>query len=214
MRVRLLVAATALVALVPAAAAVPRASEVTLKVDRFFDPACNCIKVRFSGAVASGRAGEYVTVMEQRCGARFSTAVAGATTGPGGLWEALPSTYYTAAPVVPGTFRARWKTHLSEPVAFRPPIRVMVRRERNGRFLTLVQAHATLRGEFLELQRLMGGQWKRIKYLRLDARKISYGGSYWATFAVRTKGWTLRVFAPPETAAPCYTSGATQTFRS
>jgi hypothetical protein len=77
-----------------------------------------------------------------------------------------------------------------------------------------VQAHATLRGEFLELQRLMGGQWKRIKYLRLDAKNISYGGSYFATFALRTKGWTLRVFAPPETAAPCYTAGATQTFRS
>jgi hypothetical protein len=190
------------------------AAEVTLKVDRFFDPMCNCIRVRFTGAVSSGHAGEYVTVMQQRCGARFSTAMAGATTGPGGLWEALPSTYYTAAPLTPGTFRARWKTYLSEPVPFRPPLRVTVRRERSGRFLTLVPAHATLRGEFLELQRLVGGQWKRIKYLRLGERDVSYGGSYWATFAVRTKGWTMRVFAPPETAAPCYTAGSTQVFRS
>jgi hypothetical protein len=212
--VRLVVVGLAVVgALAPTGAAAP-ADEVTLRVERFFDPMCNCIRARFSGAVANGRAGEYVTVMEQRCGARFSTAMAGATTGPGGLWEALPSTYYTAAPLQPGTFRARWKTHLSEPVAFRPPLRVTVRRELSGRFLTLVPAHATLRGEFLELQRLVGGQWKRIKYLRISPKKISYGGSYWATFAVRTKGWTLRVVAPPETTAPCYTAGATQTFRS
>jgi hypothetical protein len=212
--VRLLAAAAALVALVPAVAAAPSASEVTLKVDRFFDPMCNCIRVRFSGVVANGRAGESITVMQQRCGARFSTAVAGATTGAGGQWEALPSTYYTAAPLQPGTFRARWKTHLSEAVAFRPPLRVTVRRQPSGRFLTLVQAHATLRGEFLELQRLVGGQWKRIKYLRLGVDDVSYGGSYWASFAVRRKGWILRVAAPPETAAPCYTAGATGTFRS
>jgi hypothetical protein len=190
--------------------------EVTLRVDRYFDPMCNCIRARFTGTVSSGRPGEYVTVMQQRCGsgAQFSTAMAAATTGPGGHWEATPSTYYTAAPLLPGTFRARWKTHLSEPVAFRPPLRVTVRRERSGRYLTLVPAHATLRGEFLELQRLVGGQWKRVKYLRINPRNISYGGSYWAKFAVRTKGWTMRVFAPPDTTAPCYTAGATQTFRS
>jgi hypothetical protein len=188
--------------------------EVTLRVERYFDPMCNCIRARFTGTVSNGRAGEYITIMQQRCGARFSTAMAGATTGPGGTWEATPSTYYTAAPLLPGTFRARWKTRLSEPVAFRPPIRVTVRRERSGRFLTLVPAHATLRGEFLELQRLVGGQWKRIKYLRINPRNISYGGSYWATFGVRTKGWILRVYAPPETTAPCYTAGATLTFRS
>jgi hypothetical protein len=214
---RLVVAGLAVVgALVPTGAAAP-AQEVTLRVDRYFDPMCNCIRARFTGTLSNGRAGEYITVMEQRCGgARFSTAMAAATTGPGGHWEATPSFYYTAAPLLPGTFRARWKTELSEPVAFRPPLRITVRRERRGRgrFLTLVPAHATLRGEFLELQRLVGGQWKRIKYLRINPRNISYGGSYWAKFAVRTEGWTLRVLAPPETTLPCYTAGATQTFRS
>lgn len=214
MNARLVVAGLLVVGALASTGTAAPAEEVTLKVDRFFDPMCNCIRVRFTGAVSNGRAGEYVTVMQQRCGARFSTSMAAATTGPDGLWEALPSTYYTAAPLTPGTFRARWKTHLSEPVPFRPPLRVTVRRERSGRFLTLVPAHATLRGEFLELQRLVGGQWTRIKYLRLSPRNISYGGSYWATFAVRTKGWTMRVFAPPETAAPCYTAGSTQTFRS
>jgi hypothetical protein len=215
-RVRLLLVAAALVvALVPAAAAAPSAQEVTLKVDRFFDPACNCIRVRFSGTVSSGREGEYVTVMQQRCGARFSTALAGATTEPGGVWSAMPSTYYLHAPLVPGTFRARWKSHVSEPVPFRPPLKVSVRRDRTGgRFLVFVQAHATLRGEFLELQRLVAGQWKRLKYLRLGDRGVNYGGSYWASFRARRKGWTMRVFAPPETAAPCYSAGATPTFRS
>jgi hypothetical protein len=184
---RLVVAGLLVVGALASTGTAAPAEEVTLKVDRFFDPACNCIRVRFTGAVSNGRAGEYVTVMEQRCGARFSTAYAGATTGPGGFWEAVSSTYYLDAPLVPGTFRARW---------------------------TLVPAHATLRGEFLELQRLVGGQWKRIKYLRLGVGDVNYGGSYWATFGVRTKGWTLRVFAPPETTAPCYSAGATQTFRS
>lgn len=214
MNARLVVAGLLVVSALASTGTAAPAEEVTLKVDRFFDPACNCIRVRFTGAVSNGRAGEYVTVMEQRCGARFSTAYAGATTGQGGVWEAVSSTYYLDAPLLPGTFRARWKGQLSEPVAFRPPIRVTVRRQRSGRFLTLVPAHATLRGEFLELQRLVGGQWKRIKYLRLGVGDVNYGGSYWATFAVRTKGWTLRVFAPPETTAPCYSAGATQTFRS
>lgn len=214
MRARLVVAGLAVVGALASTGTAAPTDEVTLKVDRYFDPACNCVRARFTGAVSNGRAGEYVTVMEQRCGARFATAMAGATTGPGGLWEAVPSTYYTNAPLVPGIFRARWKGNLSEPVAFRPPIRVTVRRQRSGRYLTLVTAHATLRGEFLELQRLVGGQWKRVKYLRLgDRGDVGYGGSYWATFAVR-KGLTLRVFAPPETAAPCYTAGATQPFRS
>jgi hypothetical protein len=212
---RLVVAGLALVGALASTGTAAPAQQVSLRVDRYFDPMCNCIRARFTGTVSNGRPGEYVTVMQQRCGgARFSTALAAATTGPGGHWEATPSTYYTAAPLLPGTFRARWEGNLSDPVAFRPPLRVTVRRERSGRFLTLVLAHATLRGEFLELQRLVGGQWKRVKYLRINPRNISYGGSYWVKFGVRTKGWSLRVYAPPETTAPCYTAGATGVFRS
>jgi hypothetical protein len=215
-RVRLVIAGAVLLAVLALASAGSAQSDgVTLEVRRYFDPMCNCIRARFTGTVSSGRAGEYITVMQQRCGARFSTAMAGATTGPGGVWEATPSTYYTAAPLLPGTFRARWEGHLSRPVSFRPPLRITVRKQRNGRFLALVTAHATLRGEFVELQRLVGGQWKRFKYLRLGTGgRVNYGGSYWATFAVRAKGWTLRVVAPEETTAPCYAAGATQAFRS
>jgi hypothetical protein len=190
--------------------------EVTMTMRRYFDPMCNCIRVQFTGRVSSGRADEYVTVLQQRCGSRFSTAMAGATTSAGGFWEAAPSSYYLHAPLVPGTFRARWKSHLSRPAVFRPPLRITVRRQRTGRFLVIVwPAHTTLRGEFLELQRLAGGQWKRVKFLRLGSGgKVNYGGSYWATFGVRTREWTMRVLASDETAAPCYASGATQTFRS
>ena len=176
-------------------------------MERYLEPGTNFARVRFSGVVSSGRPGEYVTVMEQRCGATFSTAMAAATTGPGGFWEATPSTYYQHAPLLPGTFRARWNGRFSEPASFRPPLQMFVRRKGGGRrFDVFVQAHATLRGEFLELQRLIGGQWKRVKYLRL-------GTAYRVSFAVR-RGWIVRVFAPPETAAPCYTAGATPTFRS
>ena len=182
---------------------------------RYFDPMCNCIRVEFTGRVSSGRADEYVTVLQQRCGSRFSTAMAGATTSAGGFWEATPSSYYLHAPLVSGTFRARWKSHLSRPAVFRPELRIMVRRERTGRFLVMVAAHASLRGRFLELQRLAGGQWKRVKHLRLGVGgKVNYGGAYWAKFSVRARGWTMRVFASDETAAPCYASGATRTFRS
>jgi hypothetical protein len=204
---RLVVVGLALAGALASTGTAAPTEEVTLRVDRFLEPGTNFVRVRFSGVVSSGRAGESVTVMEQRCGATFSTAMAGATTGPGGFWEATPSTYYQHAPLLPGTFRARWKNHLSQPVAFRPPLQMFVRRKGSGRrFDVFVQAHATLRGEFLELQRLVGGQWKRVKYLRL-------GTSYRVSFAVR-RGWTVRVFAPPETAAPCYTAGATNTFRS
>jgi hypothetical protein len=204
---RLVVVGLAVLGALASTGAAAPADEVTLKMERFLEPGTNFMRVRFSGAVSNRSPGEYVTVMEQRCGARFSTAMAAATTGPGGIWEATPSTYYQHAPLLPGTFRARWNGQLSELVSFRPPLQMFVRRKGGGRrFDVFVQAHATLRGEFLELQRLIGGQWKRVKYLRL-------GTVYRVSFAVR-RGWTMRVFAPPETAAPCYTAGATQTFRS
>ena len=207
------IAVTAVASLASVAASAPSQGGVTMRMERFLEPGTNFVRVRFSGVVSSGRAGESVTVMEQRCGATFSTAMAGATTGPGGFWEATPSTYYQHATLMPGTFRARWRGEVSEPVAFRPPIHVTVRRQRSGRFLAFLSGHATTRGEFLELQRLVGGQWKRFKYLRLGTAGSKYG-DFAASFAVGARGWILRVYAPPETAAPCYTASATKTFRS
>jgi hypothetical protein len=78
-----------------------------------------------------------------------------------------------------------------------------------GRFVELQD----LRGRFVELQRLAAGTWTRFRRKRL-VRSTRVNSNYNATFAVRQRGLTLRFYVPEETAAPCYSSNATKTFRS
>jgi hypothetical protein len=218
MRLRLVAAAiavygaAALAALGSTATAAP-AQEVTLNVDRFFDTACNCTRVRFSGTVSSGREGEYVTVMQQKCGFSFSTAVAAATTGPGGHWNVDPLAI--GASFGSGMLRARWNGHLSEPVSYRPPIRIYFSKQRDRSYRVALTANAKLGSPFIALQRLVGGRWTHVRRIRLDiGGSAGYGGAYWATFRVRTPGLKMRVFVPAATAAPCYMAAASPTFIS
>jgi hypothetical protein len=101
----LLVIAAATAAALAATAGGARAADVTLRAERFWSEACNCYKFRFAGAISSGAAGEYVSVLQQKCGTNFSTSIAGTTTREGGFWEVESN-----GPVGGGSFRARWIT--------------------------------------------------------------------------------------------------------
>jgi hypothetical protein len=209
---RLTAAGIALVAVLVSASAVAAPTErVTLEIERIYDRPNGYSRLRFSGVISSGAANEYVTVMHRRCSQRFATAVAGATTRAGGVWDAVQSE--SSPPVGSGTFRARWKRHLSKPLTFRPPLRIFLSRQGERRIRVAITGSEKLGGAFVELQRLAGGRWMGVRRVRLSLeRPAGYVKSYWAVFAVRTRGLTMRVFVPAETAAPCYKPTASQTF--
>jgi hypothetical protein len=209
---RRLAAATAFVAAFAAGAAAAPAADVTLRVERILDQQFGVFRLRFSGVISSGAANEYVAVLHQRCGQRFSTAIGGATTGEGGSWESVPR---YGAPPQSGIFRARWGRHVSEPVTLRAPVRVSVTKLPGRRYRASVLADSDLNERFIALQRFAGGRWTHVRRARLVAYgQAGYGSFYTATFKVRKRGLRLRILVPAKTAAPCHEPAASHTFVS
>jgi hypothetical protein len=209
----LLLAACALVigAVVPTSAAAP-AQEVTLRVERFFEQSSGLFRLRYSGRISATQANEYVAILHQRCGQRSSTAIGGATTGDDGSFETVP---VTGLPPQSGTFRARWKNHVSDPVTLRSPVRIVLIKRPGRRYLVRVLAESNLSGRFIALQRLAGGRWAHVRRARLTSYGFAgYGGGFEATFRVRKRGLTLRILVPEKTVAPCHDPTASQTFVS
>jgi hypothetical protein len=202
--VRLVVAGIAVVGALASAAAGALTQEVTLQLSRSPDPVTKTDRIIFSGAIPSREAGEYVSVVYEKCGYNFSTAVAGAITQEGGRWEAAPS-----VAVASGVFRARWNNRVSNPVRYRAPARVFFSKQRGQTFRVAVTAEAKLNGRFVALQRLAGGRWVHVRRIRLEVE-----GAYVASFKVPRRGLRLRIFVPDKTAAPCYEAAASQTVRS
>ena len=202
-RGRLLVAVALLSGFTAAAAAAP-AQEITLQLSRSPDPVTKVERIFFRGVISSRAAGEQVTVMYERCGFKFSTAVAGTFTQEGGAWEVSPN-----VPVASGVFRARWNNRLSSPVRYRAPAHVFFSKQRGQRFRVAVTAEARLGGRVVALQRLAGGRWTHVRRIRLQL-----DGAYVAEFKVPRRGLALRIYVPEKTAAPCYAPAASQTVRS
>ena len=213
MRLLLAVGAVFVAAFGAQAAAAPTQS-VTLEVERFFEPSCQCYRVRFSGAIPTGRANEYVTVMAQRCGARGSTAFTGASTREGGSWSA--ETWERGS----ATYRALWNGRLSEPVRVRveTKLTINITRQPRGRFWVAVLTNNSpqnMNGRVVELQRLAGGRWIPVRRLRLVGYgSPGYGGGYVVKPVIRARGLRMRVLVPEKSAAPCFVETASRTFVS
>jgi hypothetical protein len=201
----------AVVAATVAAPADAQREEVTLRMERFYDNACRCYKLRFSGTLASGQANEYVAVVQQPCGQTGSTSIAGASTREGGFWQAETTGSYAPS----GSFRARWNNQLSEPVSHRADVPISVAQLGGGRVRVSVFSFSSsplkLKGKVVELQRLSAGQWTRVRRARFSARRP---GAFTATFSVRARGMRLRAFVPAESAAPCYAATASEPWSS
>jgi hypothetical protein len=211
--VRALLRSVAILLTVGAAAAVAApAQDVTLKVERIFDQP-KILRLRFSGVISSGATNEYVAVVHQKCGDRSSTrTIAGAATREDGSWDVIPPEH--ESPPQSGTFRARWKGHLSEPVTLRPPVRVLVAKLRAGRYHVSVLADSLSR-RFVALQRRTGGRWRHIRRVGVAASAQPDGSTFYtATFTVPTRGLKLRILVSKKTAAPCYLPAASKTFVS
>lgn len=206
MKIRVLVAAAVLAS--PAAAA--PGSSVTLSVERFYARGYGSLK--FSGTISKPAANEYVSVLAQRCGANFSTAVAGALTRADGSWEVANS-----VEEISGTYRASWKGRFSDPVTIRPRLPLTLDKLPGRRYRVTVQLWSTfqdMRGRVVELQRFGRAGWTRVRRARLTLGDLDYGQSFSATFDIRKRGLTLRVFAPAKSAAPCFSANVTRTWVS
>jgi hypothetical protein len=185
------------------------AADVTLRMERFYDNACRCYKLRFTGTIASEAANEYVSVLRQACGSRSATAIAGASTRVGGAWEAEPVT--GARPEFDSsTYRARWNGRLSEALTFRGKLQISLAQLGRGRYRVTVGTDQKMKGRPVELQRLVGGRWRRLR----SARLAPFRGDFAATFTVRRRGLSLRALVPARSAGPCYSASASQTFTS
>jgi hypothetical protein len=205
-----------------AATATGAASQrVTLTVERFFDPACaplpghapstargGCPKLRFSGTISSGAPNEYVAVLSQQCGSSgVGSSLVGAQTRDGGSWQAE---WWVGS----GTFRARWKTATSAPVTFRDAVPLTLDKLSAFRHRVSVGGDQEMKGRIVELQRLVSGQWRLLRRVRLVADRSSYDANASATFTVRKRGLTLRAFVPAKSASPCYVATASETWTS
>lgn len=202
--------------LVPSALGVRVAPQtVTLSVQRFYHDQTKLHQFHFSGAVSSGKSGEYVSVVLRKCGQKFATAVAGTSTRENGLWGAGPNVVLQAGS---GTYRARWKKDVSPPVTLRPPIGVEAERLEGGKIrvtVTTWEITQELRGRTVVLQRLAGGKWRdaQLAKLRKDPT-ADFWISYVATFTYRAKGASLRAAVPATTAGKCFKPGATKKWTS
>jgi hypothetical protein len=213
MKSRLLMTGVAMVAALASTAAAAPVQNVTMEVDRFFEAEFGVWRLRFRGVIPSGEANEYVAIMHQKCGYRFSTAIGGATTREGGVYEAIPR---FGIPPQSGTFRAQWKGRLSDPVTLRSPVQLRVSRLRGqGRYRASITAESNLRGRFVALQRFAGGRWTHVRRLQLvSGGQAGFTGYFDARFTVRKRGLQLRIFVPAETVGACHDPTASATFVS
>ena len=150
--------------------------------------------------------------MHQKCGYRFSTAIGGATTGEGGVYEAIPR---FGVPPQSGTFRAQWRGRLSEPVTVRSPVQIRFNKLPDRRYRVVISAEMNLKGRFVALQRLAGGRWTHVRRLRLETGgQPGYTGFFMSEFKVRKRGLRLRVWVPASAVGSCHDPTASQTFVS
>jgi hypothetical protein len=196
------------------------AQAVTLSVTQFVNQNKQ-LTLAFSGTIERGAAGEYVDVLGRDCRARGERSITSTRTLAGGRWRIdnpNPSPPFGYTPVYSGTtFRARWNDQFSAPYLWRLPLRPTVSKV-SGRRAWRVQVLTRppgIAGQTVELQRLSRGQWVRVRRARLVETRSTVSEVFHGTvFNVPTRGLTLRVLLPTQSAAPCYLAGASQQWRS
>jgi hypothetical protein len=185
--------------------------DVTLRLERFYDNACRCYKLRFSGSIASGAANEYVAVLQEKCGSGSATAIAGATTQQGGAWQAEPVSFGARPGEDSSTYRARWNGRLSEPLAFKGKVQLSLTELGRARYRVNVNTSSTgqnMKGRRIELQRLVSGRWTLVR----PATLLGRGTAFTTMVTARGRNQSFRIFVPAKSAAPCYVATASQPF--
>jgi hypothetical protein len=212
-------AAIALAVAVPTALAVGTQA-VTLNVSQYVNQN-KLLTLAFSGTIESGAPGEFVDILGRDCGARNERSITSTRTVAGGRYRIdnpNPNPPFNFTFVESGTtFRSRWNDQYSDPFLWRLPLRPAVTKV-SGRRAWRIEFHTRppgIAGKPVELQRLSKGQWVRVRRARLVEKRSTVSDVlHEAVFSVPTRGLTLRVFVPAQTAAPCHLAGASKQWRS
>jgi plastocyanin len=124
-------------------------------------------KVTLSGSLASGQAGQRVTVLAVDCGATATAAksVGVVMTTSGGAFS------FAAQPSRNTTYQARFKNATSAAVLAKVKPKVKLRRIARGRFSVSAFAADSLAGKAVSIQRFVAstGRWVRVKTVFLKA---------------------------------------------
>lgn len=202
--------------------AAARAENVTLGLRDFRN--ANGVRVLvFTGVVSSPEPRQDVEIVGQDCGLSGYRLIAATETTTGGAFQAEnpgQSPPYASTPLTSGmTFRARWNGNLSNPVQYRLPAYPFAVKIPGAAWKVHFgpqELRVPLAGKVVELQRFSGGRWVRIQTARLKLRPSLRWGpfNHEAVFSVPRRGLRLRGFLPEGSAAPCYSAGATEPWRS
>ena len=209
-------AAAIAIALFFATAAVAATPPLPMTWQFFTPPGSNVRAIRFEGRLPARAAGERVTLLGRDCNSRFFRQLRLTRTVTGGRWETtVGGPYGTPNDMETGlTYRARWKDRWSVPFTLRVRINPSVVKAAEGRFRVIVSNWGPLQsfaGKPVVVQRATGSGWVEAQRARLrlvDARTFT------ATFAVPSRGLTLRALVPQATARPCFNAGASANFTS
>ncbi len=203
---RALVALVAVTAAVLAGAGAAQEPAVTLEVRSVPQPSGAFNRHLFAGRISSGAGGQLVTVLGKACPRNnLETSIAGATTNPGGGWDAEAAGQRTRM-----TYRARWGERFSEPVVVWEPMFVNAARMSARSIIVFVDTAAAfqdLAGKYIQLQRFNRptGTWRFYKRAKLKRNSSGFSPyNFQVTFTKLPKGATLRAYVPRKLAAPCY----------
>ncbi len=208
--VQLAACVTAVAAVATAAAAstaAPQANEVTLQVRWAQGMNTRVTVLQFSGVLRNRQANQYVAVLQQPCGSKQRTAIAGTTTAAGGVWRAEPTGIVEISQSA--TYWARWRTHLSKPVTRRGKVPIALSAMGGSRYrVTVTTSAQTMNGKAIELHREVGGSWRRAAGATLRGRSQRFT----ATVSAPGTGARYRVHIPARAARPCYTATTSEVF--
>jgi hypothetical protein len=180
------------------------------------DEGSQSLAIRFTGRLPVARANERVTLVVRECNTRYFRQVGGALTTATGGWELTVGGGYGFPFGSSGsTYRVRWKNRMTSPFTWRTRLPVGVTKAGSTVRVSVYTGYASplqdLAGRDVVLQRLSDGRFvdvRRRKLRAVDARTFS------ASFALTTRGLTMRVLLPTKSARPCYNAGVSNVFES
>jgi hypothetical protein len=121
-------------------------------------------RIRLSGVVPTGRAGEQVVIFAQAYNGGSFHSIATVLTGVNGTWA------YMARPQLNMSYEASWRGGISAAVSIGVHPRITFTRLRSGRYLVRVTAGRSFAGRRIQLQRRGTRRWSTVKRVRLGAR--------------------------------------------
>ena len=200
MRRGLLVGAALFACAAPAASAPPT---ITIASNQREVQGSSAFQV--TGAVASGRAGEDVSIEIKDCGsyAPFHQT-AGAQTGPSGAWVAQVGMLGN------GDLRARWRGGVSDSISIHVHPYMTLTYKGPGRYFLWIRANDFFGGARAVLERLAGNKWVTVKTFSVKRADSMGVASSMATVSAKLKkGTIISAVLPKAQSGRCYLAGFT-----